>query len=208
MINSDLVFAYGSLIEKNSRIRTLPVHRDVIPVTVKDVERKWNARTGVKGYSTTYLGANFRNGALCNGVIFEITPEELKYIDKRERNYIRDKLDVSKTEWLINNIPEIKGNIWLYIYEDKYKPTANCPIIQSYVDICINGCMQVEAQFNIAKEKEFTKMFVKNTQNWSEFWVNDRIYPRSPHIYTPKAFVIDEILENAFPTIFDKIKIE
>jgi hypothetical protein len=51
-------------------------------------------------------------------------------------------------------------------------------------------------------------MWVETTTDWSAFWINDRIYPRRPFIYQPKARQIDQLLNEVIPEFFEKIKIE
>ncbi len=85
------------------------------------------------------------------------------------------------------------------------KPEQNYPIIQSYVDIFLRGCINIEEKFNI---KDFAKNCVKSTTNWSTHWVNDRIFPRRPSFYEPQAARIDGLLKEILPIEFNKIKIE
>jgi hypothetical protein len=73
-------------------------------------------------------------------------------------------------------------------------PTRQIPMVQSYVDICINGCLELEALYRTVK-RSFTEEFIRKTSGWNEFWVNDRIYPRRPFIYSPNASAIDKDLQ-------------
>ncbi|HET8670886.1 MAG TPA: hypothetical protein VFM05_09765, partial [Candidatus Saccharimonadales bacterium] len=54
-----------------------------------------------------------------------------------------------------------------------------------YVDICLNGCLELEATYPLAKEAGFAATFLKTCSDWSKYWVNDRIYPRRAFIYVP-----------------------
>ena len=73
------------------------------------------------------------------------------------------------------------------------EPTPDFPMVQSYVDICVNGCLEVEALYRSARG--FVQEFVKTTTGWNKYWVNDRLYPRRPFIYVPKAETIDRALQ-------------
>src|SRR5262249_44445648 len=73
------------------------------------------------------------------------------------------------------------------------EPTAAVLMVQSYVDICINGCLEIEAQY--PRARGFAQEFIRSTTGWNAHWVNDRIYPRRPFIYVPNAFLIDQALE-------------
>jgi hypothetical protein len=68
-------------------------------------------------------------------------------------------------------------------------------MVQSYVDICINGCLELEALYRRAKEEAFTEEFIRTTSGWNAYWVNDRLYPRRPFIYAPNATAIDKALK-------------
>jgi len=74
------------------------------------------------------------------------------------------------------------------------EPTPKFPMVQSYVDICINGCLELEALYRGVKG-EFTQEFIRTTSGWNANWVNDRIYPRRPFIYAPNASAIDNALK-------------
>jgi hypothetical protein len=74
-------------------------------------------------------------------------------------------------------------------------PSPQFPMVQSYVDICVNGCLEVEGKY--ATAAGFTTEFIATTEAWSRYWVNDRIYPRRPFIYVPNASKIDAALAQA-----------
>jgi hypothetical protein len=67
-------------------------------------------------------------------------------------------------------------------------------MVQSYVDICINGCLELESLYRGVKGS-FTQEFIRTTTGWNANWVNDRIYPRRPFIYAPNASAIDKALK-------------
>ena len=86
---------------------------------------------------------------------------------------------------------------------------AGVPIVQSYVDICLSGCLEIEATFPLAKEAEFAETFLKTSTDWSKYWVNDRIYPRRAYVYQPNAGRIDELIEKVLGAeLFSSIQIE
>jgi hypothetical protein len=64
---------------------------------------------------------------------------------------------------------------------------------QPDVDICINGCMEIETQYPSARG--FVQEFIRTAAGWNAYWVNDRIYPRRPFIYVPHASQIDQALQ-------------
>ncbi|MEM9364228.1 MAG: gamma-glutamylcyclotransferase [Bacteroidota bacterium] len=216
MGKTNYIFGYGSLIEKESRMRTTPEAQIVHPVIVKGFKRGWFARTGVYTLSTTFLGCVSDENALVNGVIYKISDEDLPLLDKREANYKRKLINPEKIEFL-SDLDDLDCAIWVYTNTFtserellKNVPDKNFPIVQSYVDICINGCLEIEQEFEKAKEIGFAQMFIESTAYWNTFWANDRIYPRRPFIHRPNANTIDNYLKTYLQdkTLFDQIYIE
>jgi hypothetical protein len=56
--------------------------------------------------------------------------------------------------------------------------------------------------------KNFAASCVNTTSDWSIHWVNDRIFPRRPTIYQPKAIKIDALLQEKIPYFFHQIRLE
>ena len=75
-----------------------------------------------------------------------------------------------------------------------HAPTLAFPMVPSYVDICVNGCLEIEAAYPNTKAKDFVEEFMRTTIGWNAYWVNDRLYPRRPFIYRPNATTIDKVL--------------
>lgn len=55
--------------------------------------------------------------------------------------------------------------IWVYIQENPIPPTEEFPIVQSYVDTIIQGCLQIS--------KEFASEFILTTKGWSPEELDD-----------------------------------
>jgi hypothetical protein len=90
-------------------------------------------------------------------------------------------------------VPE--GDIWFYGNTEKKFPSSEHPIVQSYVDECLDGCLEIEAMYPLARQSNFAEQFIKTTSNWQPPWVNDRIYPWRPFIYVPRASQIDALIQ-------------
>lgn len=214
MNKHNYVFGYGSLIEDESRERTTPTARYAWPVEVQGIRRGWWARGAPSGMTTTYLGALKHPGKLCNGVIYPVTEEELNATDARETaGYERREIEPKDITMLDGRSEPPEGRFWAYI--SKLEPplknslsSPQFPIVQSYVDICINGCLEIEGKYPMAKG--FTAKFIETTDEWSKYWVNDRIYPRRPFIYRPTASQIDSALKQSEPTadLFYEVELE
>ncbi len=199
------IFGYGSLIEDESRKRTTPSARDAWPCVALGVRRGWWARGASSGLTTTYLGALDDPAAECNGVIYAVSEEELAATDHRESaGYRRCRIERSKLRMLDGRREPPEGVFWAYINSfppEKIPdnlPSPQFPMVQSYVDICINGCLEVEGKYPSAAG--FAELFVATTEAWSQYWVNDRVYPRRPFIFCPMASKIDAVLHRAEKT--------
>jgi len=211
----NFIFGYGSLIEDESRQRTTPSARDAWPATVSGIRRGWWARGAESGLTTTFLGAIADPGAECNGVIYKVSAEELAATDRRESaGYQRCAIDIDKITMLDGRKEPLAGLVWAYINlltKDELKDnqaTPQFPIVQSYVDICIHGCLEVEGRYPTAGP--FTQKFIATTDEWNRYWVNDRPYPRRPFIFQPAAQQIDSALKAAPRTadLFYEVEIE
>jgi len=209
------IFGYGSLIEDESRTRTTPSAQDAWPVMVKGVQRGWWARGAPSGMTTTFLGALDNPEKVCNGVIYKVSEEELEATDRRESaGYRRCRIERSQIKMLDGRPEPPEGIFWAYINNldpgevGANLPSPEFPMVQSYVDICINGCLEVEAKFPQAAG--FTEVFIETTEEWSSYWVNDRVYPRRPFIFRPTAGSIDRALKATPPTaeLYYEVEIE
>ena len=210
MSNSDqYIFGYGSLVESQSRARTSPSALYAFPVNVGGIQRGWFDQVGGVSLSTTYLGAVVDANSNCNGVIFQVSQQQLDAFDQRETGYKRDRIDAKNITMLNGTKSAPGGDIWFYANKEKHYASPEFPIVQSYVDICVNGCLELEATYPMAKEAKFAETFLKTCSNWSKYWVNDRIYPRRAFIYAPNASKIDQLIQTVLgQEMFSSIQIE
>ncbi|WP_457745508.1 gamma-glutamylcyclotransferase family protein [Sulfurimonas sp.] len=201
------VIGYGSLFKKSSLNRTMPSVDEVKPILLNNYTRSWDAVENITpSFSTTYLGVQKSNGKYINAIIFEVNSSAIKDLDKREFLYSREKVDINNIEFLSSSFQITKNDdVWIYVTNNPSKPSKNHPIIQSYLDICLSGCFEIEENFLI---DNFAKKFVETTNKWSRHWVNDRIIPRAPHIHQPYAHNIDKLLYENLEDYFTKIVIE
>jgi len=206
---NNFIFGYGSLVESQSRARTSPSALYASPVVIQGIQRGWFDQTGGVSLSTTYLGAVPDPNSKCNGVIFQVSQQQLDAFDQRETGYKREKIDQKDVQMLDGNKSAPDGNIWFYANTKKSYASPEFPIVQSYVDICLNGCLEIEATYPLAKEASFAETFIKTCTDWSKYWVNDRIYPRRAFIYVPNASNIDGLIQKVLgEEVFSSIEIE
>jgi gamma-glutamylcyclotransferase (GGCT)/AIG2-like uncharacterized protein YtfP len=203
------IFGYGSLIESQSRTMTSPSALSASPVNVVGIQRGWFGQLGGVSLSPTYLGAVADVNFKCNGVIFKVSREELHAFDIHETGYRRERLDQKNITMLDGTKSAPEGDIWFYSPPEKRSASPEFPIVQSYVDLCLNGCLEIEEQYPLAKEVEFAETFLKTSTDWSRYWVNDRIYPRRAFVYLPNASKIDHLIQKVLgEEMFSNIKIE
>lgn len=246
------IVGYGSLMEEASKRRSAPNSGANHPAHVTGFQRSWNTRGNRIGFSTTYLGVDAPRPTelerrvadssdvpeMVAAVYQNLDPAGMTSVDKREAYYCRYPVGLDQVTLLDGwRLPE-HAQIWIYALkpDDQGNPaTERWPIVQSYVDIFITGCLNLgkrvtmpigpngaaDAEATEAAEapsleevdersKQFARACIQTTKGWSGYWVNDRIYPRRAFIYQPNASDIDQILHDTAPTseLFSFIRIE
>jgi hypothetical protein len=198
---TNYVFGYGSLLERASRTRTNPEALGAWPARVTGYQRGWFHQFADNiGSTCTYLGAVKAADKTVNGVIYPVS--DFEKTKQRETGYTAIQLNANEIEMLDGGGPwPAAGDMSGYIFVSNQdsisktkEPTPGFPMVQSYVDICINGCLEIDALYRTVKGS-FAREFVRTTTGWNANWVNDRIYPRRPFIYAPSASAIDKILQ-------------
>jgi gamma-glutamylcyclotransferase (GGCT)/AIG2-like uncharacterized protein YtfP len=158
------IFGYGSLI--NSASRMLTGHTgEAIPAVVKGFVRHWSKIDD--SYVLSPLAVNQGEGSV-NGVLLEVDDSALAEFDRREAGYIRVPVSRGSIEPLApydNNQP-----VWMYVVDKTVAPCHNSPIVQSYVDTVLAGCLEIS--------EAFADMFIEQTLGWHHPHENDRDQPR------------------------------
>lgn len=210
------LFGYGSLINPQSRLRTVPYPTSAIPVTVRGMQRSWSYRCPRKEYTAVGVSrVPFSNGpAFCNGVLIPIeNPEiELPRLDQRECNYTRSLISLSDLEFAHSTYAkrfQLSPDALIWVYELpsnklQHTPSPTTPIPQSYVDCILAGCLLYGATF--------AHQFIEQTAGWDAgTWVNDRNANEEVRRYikckletrTIEPDVVDSMLKNVVPMAFD-----
>jgi cation transport regulator ChaC len=170
------VFGYGSLICPESRAITAPeqAHKIATPVSVRNVERVWSKRTS---RGMTAMGVRFVEDAECIGVILPVSDRELAQFDEREQGYDRVPLELSDVEqvsFLSEEHYEEDDHdvflqakeqsateavqIWVYVQRVENPASPEHPIVQTYVDTILRGCLSIS--------EEFAQEFIASTKGW------------------------------------------
>lgn len=201
------IVGYGSLIDEQSKIITDPTAQESFPVLIKGYKRSWSAHGDLPGLNTTFLSIIEDKLSSVNGIIYKLSnPEHIQQYDRREMAYCRKEINDAQIKIYSATLPD-QRQVWIYssVKNTNEPPTHDFPIVQSYVDTFIRGCIQIEEKF---KMNDFAKDCIKSTGQWSVHWENDRIFPRRPSLHEPYARKIDTLLKEMLPDNFKLIKYE
>lgn len=156
------LFSYGSLMNPENR-RMTAVSLQEVPAVVTGIRRAWNYL--IEDMGIIGLGAVFASQTECNGLLLEVSAEELAKFDAREVNYDRCIVSPDKVE----PHPPEGVTVHAYILQKAVVPSLRHPMTQSYIDVVISGCL--------AQGEAFAETFVRNTVGWNANWVDDRASP-------------------------------
>lgn len=187
----NFIFGYGSLICTDSRGRT-GVSGPAYPIEVKGISRRWSLHS--PQWPATAVSAHINEESECNGVFFEVDDINLERFDEREAGYDRIQIPWQKvTNLTASTLPE-HGALWAYVGKSTGQPTTDRPIMQSYLDVILNGCLDIS--------EEFATRFAALTAQWQHL-VDDRHAPQylRPLKNNARAYDIDLILEKHLPEL-------
>jgi cation transport regulator ChaC len=125
------IFAYGSLINSKSRMKTLKHRAHATTFSLDGFKRIW-IKKNVANFIPHFGIINDKN-SFCNGVTFKVTQNDLINLDKREQNYNRIK---------------INANTWTYVPKSiNRRLNKNDEINYPYLKLCEEGCMEYGQKF-------------------------------------------------------------
>jgi hypothetical protein len=186
------LFGYGSLINAASRAKTGDTG-PAYPVRVAGLQRAWHVVAPRSGY--TVVGVKPQREASCNGVLIELAPHELPRFDARERFYHRVIIPQQAVTCLSGERLSF-ATIWAYMTSCPGVPSDAYPLVQSYIDVILTGCLDIGVDFAVE--------FIDTTHGWGSAWLNDRTHPRYQRamVETPRAAAIDQQLHALVPQAF------
>ncbi|MHA2938592.1 gamma-glutamylcyclotransferase family protein [Vibrio sp. RC27] len=191
---ANYIFGYGSLMNSSSRQLTGQT-RHALPVIVQGLVRHWGK------IDTTLVASplvvDIGEGQV-NGVLLEINHDELANFDKREHGYHRHKIDPKTINFNTQPLGTSKPNkilkdddlVWVYIKNKPLPPCEKTPILQTYVDTVLEGCLEVS--------ESFAQFFIDNTIGWQHPIANDRsspLYINYAGVNQTKLAMIDRLLQ-------------
>ena len=119
---------------------------------------------------------------------------EIARFDAREAGYARDEEprdDIEAVSW--QRLPET-GEFWVYIPVKPNAepgvglPAANAefPMLESYIDVVVEGGLEYR--------RRLRSRAVRETFDWSDYWLNDRELARRPWVHDPASSKVDDLL--------------
>ena len=79
-------------------------------------------------------------------------------------------------------------------------PSVNYPILQTYIDVCLSGCLE--------HGEEFAREFIATTFLWDAHWLNERTLARRPWLHQKQYVKIDKLLQEAVPAYYERRRLE
>lgn len=139
---------------------------EAFPVWVDSFERSWSASFDDLNFCA--LSALPKKNKSMNAVLFEVS--DINLFDERETGYVRQRLSPNQIRpyFTDQNLPILKS-CWIYKPKDEIisTPSEKYIIWQSYLDVCLSGCLEIS--------NEFAVQFIETTTNWRpQFWADDR----------------------------------
>ncbi|MDF2762537.1 MAG: gamma-glutamylcyclotransferase [Thermomicrobiales bacterium] len=209
---TQFILGYGSLINSSSRNATASQPIAAIPVRLSasfGYVRGWTIRSpsGFTALGLRRRGAD-ESGQSINGVLYPVEGNDMAAFDAREEGYQRVEVPLDQIQAMSwQRLPE-HGKIWVYIPVVPGQepgvglplPSAAYPILQSYLDLVIEGGLEFGA--------DYAREIVASTVDWSAYWLNDRPLARRPWVYTKEYVAIDKLLADSVPHFKDRLYAE
>ena len=221
----DYIFGFGSIINTETHAPWLALQQEengkesyVLPGQRAKILAKFGYRRGWTfrsntGFTALGIFPTQEKATDVNGVLFRITHEMLAGFDVREVGYDRvevprdcielfprlaqenpvDASYTNKSECELNIQPN--ETMWIYVPRQCFQANEDHPILQSYVDTVLQGCLEWGGE-HMAKE------FVETTTQWSPYFLNDTPSSRRPWLYRKEYSTIDRILSQNPATHF------
>ncbi|KAL7466089.1 hypothetical protein ACHAXS_006381, partial [Conticribra weissflogii] len=133
-------------------------------------------------------------GSDINGVLFRIPLSELPDFDRREAGYRRVAIPHRHLRFPpeqhrgLDVLPTEPMYVYVPLPSHALLPDENHPLLQSYVDTVLQGCLEWGGL-------RMAERFVRTTGGWSPYFLNDTPSSRRPWMFRKQYDVIDGLLE-------------
>jgi hypothetical protein len=211
----DYLFGFGSIINTSTHAPWLATSKDskveALPGAVATLkssfgyQRRWNFRS-TTGFTALGLSPVDNNGpedvikSGINGVVFRINRSMVRSFDRREVGYQRLSIPLEFLQFhsdLTGTCErqtkfELTENerIWIYVPSPSQCLHAdeNHPLLQSYVDTVLQGCLEWGGE-------SMVEDLILMTGGWSIFFLNDTPSSRRPWLFRKEYNTIDRLLQ-------------
>lgn len=157
-------FGYGSLVNAKTHSYT-----STHPATLNGWQRVWR-HTSARDLA--FLSVTSAPGAQIKGLIAKVPDADWDALDIRETGYFRSPLDPASISHSAD-APDIE----IYQTHPSPDPTQPHPILLSYIDVVVQGFLEVFGEDGAAH-------FFDTTQGWDAPVLNDRSTPQYPRAQT------------------------
>jgi hypothetical protein len=131
-----------------------------------------------------------------NGVVYPVDGGNMAAFDAREKGYVRVAVPHEAIEAVSWQAIPAAGDIWVYVPEHGVEPDAAYPLLQSYIDVVIEGGLEYGP--------DFAREIIETTAGWSQYWLNDRRVARRPWVFDSAAPAVDDLLAATAPHFADR----
>jgi len=179
------IFGYGSLMNSASRQLTGQTSA-ATPAVAHGLCRYWGKVD--ESYILAPLVVTKGDG-LVNGVLLQVNDTHLVEFDRRERGYTRIAIEHHQLDSDITL--DEQDQVWIYVTEQATPPCSMSPIVQTYVDTVLTGCLEVS--------EHFAQQFIEHTIGWHHPLENDREKPKYGNlagVTSAHQLKIDQLLAN------------
>jgi hypothetical protein len=192
------------IISNSSQHNNNQQHAHCLPgqkVSLRNYQRGWNFRSNTGFTALGVEKCNTNNDddepAVINGVLFRMPRSMLGAFDRREVGY--DRVELTLEDLIIEEPPSNTNGfvfdkqehekIWIYVPQKAYclEADEDHPILQSYVDTVLQGCLEWGGE-------DMARQFIATTGNWSSFFLNDTPSSRRPWLFRKQYADIDRLL--------------
>ena len=155
------LFGFGSLINLTSAQKSFKrvlTQNDLIPVKIRGYERVWNALESIQFDNEIVRGVFFNiqknENSILDGVVIEISQEELEILKLREKNY---SCITIKSSDVVNKIFNNDLIAFMTINEEKLAKIGdiNTYIPNKYIDVVKEGLKNYDGDFIEGFKKSF-----------------------------------------------------
>ena len=186
-MNDPFFFGYGSLVNRKTHS-----FEQAHTARITGWRRAWRRSLS---RDLCYLTAVPDPASTIDGLIAAVPKGDWAALDVRERAYLRQDA-THQVDHQINHDPEVA--IYAIAADAHHPPTAQNPILLSYLDVVVQGYLAEFGKAGVAR-------FFATTDGWGGPILNDRadpVYPRAQGLSHAETALVDHHLAEVTKTAF------